>query len=195
MVSISFFSSDLQSFIPYHQFCTWKLCLPAILTGAVKSWFLQNLWCARLAHLVHWQKKVLKNSSVIIIIIIIINSSKTRIFLMMWLFIIVFLFVLHPQLAQMEEDPEVDHVGTNPFEEDDMENELQNGDTMVVKNYHDDSDDDMLLWWNNLKWGKRCFHLSFFTVRKEWDVFIYYCSRLDFSHLEQICYQPAYSKP
>ena len=51
-----------------------------------------------------------------------------------------------PQLAQMEEDPEVDHVGTNPFEEDDMENELQNGDTMVkTKGFHDDSDDDMLL--------------------------------------------------
>ena len=45
----------------------------------------------------------------------------------------------------MEGDPEVDHVvGTNPFEED-IENELQNGDTMGVRNYHDDSDDDMLL--------------------------------------------------
>ncbi|KAL8573519.1 hypothetical protein ACOMHN_047790 [Nucella lapillus] len=50
-------------------------------------------------------------------------------------------------LAQMEGDPEVDHVGTNPFEED-MENELQNGDTLRVRtprDYHDDSDDDMLL--------------------------------------------------
>ncbi|XP_076467139.1 cation-independent mannose-6-phosphate receptor-like [Babylonia areolata] len=53
-------------------------------------------------------------------------------------------------LAQMEEDPEADGLGTNPFEED-MENELQNGDTMGVgvgvgvRGYHDDSDDDMLL--------------------------------------------------
>ena len=55
------------------------------------------------------------------------------------------MFVLHPQLSQMEEDPEVDPVGTNPFEEDDMENELQNGDAVGGKSYHDDSDDDMLL--------------------------------------------------
>ncbi|KAK7107906.1 cation-independent mannose-6-phosphate receptor-like isoform X2 [Littorina saxatilis] len=49
-------------------------------------------------------------------------------------------------LAQMEDDPEVNHVGSNPFEEDEMENELQNGDTVkVTSGYHDDSDDDMLL--------------------------------------------------
>ena len=54
----------------------------------------------------------------------------------------------------MEEDPEVDPVGTNPFEEDDMENELQNGDAVGGKSYHDDSDDDMLLWWKELKWGR-----------------------------------------
>ena len=73
------------------------------------------------------------------------SSTTTEIFLRVRLFIIVLVFVLHPQLSQMEEDPEVDPVGTNPFEEDDMENELQNGDTVGGKNYHDDSDDDMLL--------------------------------------------------
>ncbi|KAK7494564.1 hypothetical protein BaRGS_00014217 [Batillaria attramentaria] len=50
-------------------------------------------------------------------------------------------------LSQMEEDPQVDLPGRNPFEEDELEEEkeLQNGDTVMVKSYHDDSDDDMLL--------------------------------------------------
>jgi hypothetical protein len=77
------------------------------------------------------------------------------------------------QLSQLEEDPEAEQpFGKNPFEddEDEMENELQNGDTVRVTtsrsskttktsanssrsdgapvtsaSFHDDSDDDLLL--------------------------------------------------
>ena len=48
----------------------------------------------------------------------------------------------------MEEDPEVEEAsgfGSNPFEEDDLENELQNGDTIIRPRNLNDSDDDMLL--------------------------------------------------